>query len=257
MSQIPIRSSSLPPSLTDVVGVREERGFFARIPGSFVYPFRFGGTFRWFMGGLFLWLGIEATRFGARSLFLCGPILGYFATYLLLIVNASGDGSDEIPGWPGFEPGLVSNFVMFNLTMLLCLLPILLYIAGMIFWHFPLRYLILAICLSYFVLPMGMMRVSMLQTLESLNPFQLFGSIFRVLTPYMGLCLILTGLTFLQGLLKAALSLIPYAGNFFIAMSSFYFMILFMRVLGVFYYVYRHQLDWFAGLVPDLPPPHP
>ena len=237
-----------PPALP----VAPVQGFFSRIPGCFAYPVKHGGLMRLIFGAVVLWVGALAAMYGARGLILTGPILGYFATYLLDIANESGDGKDEIPNWPSFDFELAANFTMLNLTILLSVLPVGLYLAAMYFYSLPFEYLIIPIYFSAFFLPMAMIRVCMIQSLEGVLPLPVLTSICKVPTAYFGLCLVMTALLLIQVVVVVLCGLIPYAGMFLNALVSFYFMILSMRVLGLFYFIQRERLDWFSHLTRDL-----
>ncbi len=239
--ELPVSAKAEPPP--------PEPGFFSRIPGSFLYPFRHGGLGRWIMGSIVVCIGFVAgSMMGGQSLMLNGPLLGYLAMFLIDIANASGDGHDEMPGWPGFNMELVSEFIMLNLTFLLSFLPVVVYGWAIVFKGAPVDYLIFALYASWFFLPMALIRVCMLQSLEGVKPIPVLQSIYRVLTPYMGLCLILTFLQFLQGALFAVCDLVPYAGVFLRSLVLFYFLILQMRLFGIFYHTYRRTLGWFDGI---------
>jgi hypothetical protein len=231
-----------------------ERGFFARIPGSILYPFRHGGLVRWILGSVVICIGFVAgSVMGGQSLMLNGPLLGYLALFLIEVANASGDGRDDVPGWPGFNLELVSEFIMLILTVLLSFLPVILYACAIVFQGAPIDYLVFALYASWFFLPMALIRVCMLRSLEGVKPLPVIQSIFRTLTPYMGLCIVLTFAQFAQGALQTAVSLVPYAGVFLKSLVLFYFLIFQMRLFGIFYYTYRKKLAWFEGIAPPKP----
>lgn len=225
-------------------------GFFAGLPRDLLYPFRGAGLYRYFTGSTLVWFGLAASSLlGGQSIMLSGPILGYLAVFLIAVANASGDGRYDVPEFPKFRPELVSEFAMLNLTITISMLPILVYGLAIVFLRAPIELMILAIYASGFFLPMALIRVCMLQTIEGVKPVPVFQSIARVLTPYIGLCLVLSTIQFVQNILRPLCALVPYAGVFLKAMVIFYFLILQMRLFGTFYYTYRRTLGWFEHIV--------
>ena len=224
-------------------------GFFAGLPRDILYPFRGAGLYRYFTGSALVWFGLASSALmGGQSIMLSGPILGYLAVFLIAIANASGDGRDEVPEFPKFRPELIAEFTMLNLTILISMVPILVYALAIVFLRAPIDLLIVAIYASGFFLPMALIRVCMLQTLEGVKPVAVIQSIARVLTPYVGLCLVLSSIQFVQNILRPLCALIPYAGILLKAMVIVYFLMLQMRLFGTFYYTYRRTLGWFENI---------
>ena len=232
-------------------------GFFGRVLGCFAYPLRDGGLLRWILASVLYFICMVSISMSARGLIISAPLFGYLCTYLLNMANASGDGNDTVPSWPEIGLGLAGTFFMFVMTVVLVFLPPVAYIVFSIWKGIPLQYVIVLLFLSVFLLPMALMRVSMLQSLEALNPLVLLRSIGRVLTPYMGLCLVMTFVNTLESVASAFASLIPvpYVGLFINAFLSFYALMVTFRLLGLFYFIYRKELDWLSHLNPDAPAP--
>ena len=222
--------------------------FYEKLPGAFGYPFTNWGWFNILVGGVFFWMVQFAMMFSLRAIVIAVPAFGYLGAYLIAIANKSGDGDDELPGWPPLTAGLVSTFFLFVGTTLFSFLPVIAYVLAILFLGAPLRFIILPAYLTLFFLPMATLRVAMFQTAEALHPVETVRSMLRVPTPYMVACLILFFILGVRIIFTAALAAVPVLGGIMESILGFYLMILEMRILGLIYYAYQDRLDWFSDI---------
>ena len=166
----------------------------------------------------------------------------YFLWYVAECVRDSADGGIRAPETMANAPGL-SELLWQWFRLLVCLLIF----AGPMGYYFVRTQRIDAIfwsLLAYavFFLPMGLLAVTLFDSLRGLNPFLLIGSIFNSFFAYCGLVLILGAV---------ALSIIVLrrkpSGKWAAFVSSYlvmYILLVVAHLLGRFYWRYQEKLNW-------------
>lgn len=224
------------------------RNFYAKIPGAFVYPLKGWAIVVVLTGGLMMFFTELAARFSLRAWLVAIAVMGYLCAYLIKIANKSGDGDDVLPHWPSMADGFIGTFFLFLFTVLLCFVPVMAYVAAMIWLGAPLRFIILPLYLTCFVLPMAILRVAIFQSFSALNPWGTLQSIVRVPTPYLVACILFAFLIYARVTLGILFHFIPYVGGLIETLFAFYLVIVEMRILGMIYWAYQERLDWFGHL---------
>lgn len=224
------------------------RSFYAKLPGSFLYPVKGWALASLVTGALMLFFTELAARFSFRAWLVALAVMGYLATYLIKIANKSGDGDDVLPHWPSLSDGLVGTFFLFLVTTVLCFLPVAGYVAAMVWLDAPLKFLILPIYAACFVYPMAILRVAMFQSLSALHPVATLQSIFQAPTPYVVACILFSFILYAKAALGLVFLGVPWVGGLLESIVSFYFVIVQMRVLGLVYWAYEKRLGWFDDL---------
>jgi hypothetical protein len=224
-------------------GIPPERpaSFWRLLPGAFIYPFRGDGKWMVLGGGIGLlivqWAGFVS---GILGIVLGMFILGYLAMYAMRNISASAGGDREPPGWPDITH--VDDTVRPLLQMvgsgIICLGPFEAYHVYMLVEGRPfapeLSYGMLAAGLFY--LPMGLLAVSLHDSLRGLNPLVVLPAIVRVLPAYLASLLTIA----------AACAVFILAGALPGAILLVYWLMVVTHIIGLIYRGYATRLDWFG-----------
>lgn len=235
-----------------------ERGFFARIPGAFLYPVKGMGVVvliivtiiyagSSMMGGIFGWIfQMMAT--------------GYLFVFLQSIIHCSAAGDDEMPSMPEFD-GLFGAFFTLLGTIIFCFsLPIGLLIAKFADVDIPPSFIVASIflCLIYF--PMAFLSVAMNDSVMAVNPMVVIPAILKVPLHYAATVIILCcvfgvrilGDTFTAVAGGDALStrdmsvmFMSFGIKIVWALLSIYLLAVGIRILGILYVTNKEKIGWF------------
>lgn len=222
--------------------------FYEKLLSAPIYPLKGWGTLLILFGAIMIAATGFACRFSLRALPVALALSGYTFSYVILIINKSGDGSKEMPNWPSVTVGLITTFFMMLFTMVISFLPVLLYAAGMYFLDLPFKFMVLPLYASLFFLPMAMLRVAMFQTIEALNPIAVIRSIFQIPTAYMMACMVFFFMIYLRVAVGVFSNFIPFVGGFVDTFVALYFSLVEAHILGLLYYAYQERFDWFRDI---------
>ena len=170
-------------------------------------------------------------------------VLGlYFLWYIAECIRDSADGGIRAPETIANAPGL-SDLLLQWLRLLICLL---LFVGPMgyyfvktnrtdtIFWSLS--------AYAVFFLPMGLLAVTLFDSLRGLNPLLLIGSIFSAFFTYCGLVIILGAVA-----LSVIVLLRTPSGKWVAFLSGYlamYILLVVAHLLGRFYWRYQDKLNW-------------
>lgn len=215
---------------------------------AFTYPLQGQGILLLTIGTIvfsFLSFVSSISMFGYIGHFL---LAGYLCAFYQNVVQTSADGEGELPNWPDFTDfflDIVAPMVQIMGCFVLCLAPAAAYrlwVASVptdpIFWC-----LLLA---GLMYLPMGLMAVSLTQSLKAMNPIVLVPSMRKVIADYavvVAVLMVSAGLS--SGVKSVLVTTIPIAGSVLAWLASMYFATVQFRLLGLLYYRHQDELDWF------------
>jgi hypothetical protein len=254
--------------------------FYAMLPGVIAFPFRGNNIVMLVMGSLFFGILTFFFRMSSIATGAVGAVGGGFLTeYLMSIIIATADGSDDLPDWPDFSVGAVCSAALkFFLAWFLPVLP------GVLFYFFLIRtgcggffedvalilaaptfngvLFILLVFSGIFIIPAGTAAISMgtsfAHSLLQLNPLFLFSVIARAPIAYCVVCAFVFGVNFLNVTVMVICTIIggAWIGSVIMVPFSLYFMFVIMRMLGLYWRFAGKQLE--AGKLPykkkTLPP---
>jgi hypothetical protein len=250
-----------------------EAGFFARLPGAFVYPLLGSGILVLIVGMLLL-AGMSLTYFGMRyggaRLFaggLIGQVFvgGYLFAYLQNIVHSTACGDREMPDLPGMSSVLDDIILPFFRLLGVCLASFAPMIAVAI-WAIsrgdstsPIAVVSAAVfgCLYF---PMAFLAVATLDSVAAANPLVVVPSILKVPLEYL-VTVVLLGSVFgawaVGEVVIPALfgkdpmsthdmtKLLTYCGvTIFWGFVDLYLLTVTMRILGLLYLTRKEKLGW-------------
>lgn len=176
---------------------------------------------------------------------------GYLFAFMQKLISSTALGEEKMPGWPDFTEvwqDLIQPFRLLWGLFAACFGP------ALICWYFAYNGSDFAekaqmplIVAGFFYLPMALLGVAMSDSLASLNPLFVLGSICKVPLQYLVACLLLAMIVVLKWGIEIAMEkFIPtFAIRYLIsAPLLFYFLIVEMRVLGLMYFWNRRRLGW-------------
>jgi len=237
-----------------------EKGFFARLPGAFIYPFRGAGPLVLIVATLiFSALG----RQGIFNLLLTMAALGYLFSYMQNIIHCTAAGDDEMASLPGMD-GLFGAFLTLAGTVIISFgIPIGLGVAKVFFdvEDIPSSAIKATISLGCLYFPMAFLAVAMKDTALAANPLVVVPAMLKVPLEYLVTAILLTGVFGLR-LLGNLMSSAAMAQGFttrdmsvlftsfgiraFWAFASVYLLTIGMRILGLLYLTKKEKFGWFS-----------
>jgi len=176
---------------------------------------------------------------------------GYFFAFLQRIITTTTLGEEQMPGWPDFTElwqNMIQPFRLLWGLFAACFGP------ALVCWYFAYNGSELAeralwplVIAGFLYLPMALLGVAMSDSLSSLNPVFVLGSICKVPLQYLLACALLAFIVGLKWAIEVVLE--KFVPLFFVryVISSvllLYFLIVEMRVLGLMYLWNRRKLGW-------------
>jgi len=248
------------------------KGFFAQIPGAFIYPFKGAGVIIIIVVTIFfgcLNFFSPKTRYyipqtANWTLMIKILAVGYLFAFMQSIIHAAAIGEEEMPSPPGmgnFWEDILLPCLQFGGLLLVCFGPALgvgWYMIGSgdsSFWPV----LVAALIFGMLYFPMAFLAVAMLDSVMAANPVQIIPSIIRVPGEYLVTCFFLA---IVFGLPPLGDKLIPLmfpqelatkdmgmlfgylATEAFWGVFGLYLLVVGMRILGLLFFCKRDKLAW-------------
>lgn len=250
---------SLTPLRSHVAQPARETGFFGRLPGAFIYPFKGSGLLVLIAATVVF--AVLAQLSGLFALLLKLAAIGYLYTFMQNIIHATAAEEKEMPDMPGFDDLFAACF-RFIATVVLCFgLPVGLGIAKAFFEVEIAPALILgAVVLGCLYFPMAFLAVAMKDDLMAANPLVVVPAMLKAPVEYLVTALLLSGvfaLRFAGDLVSRTAGgiafstrdistvLFIFAGRAFWSLCSIYLLTVTMRILGLLYVAKKRQFGWF------------
>ncbi|HWI58997.1 MAG TPA: FHA domain-containing protein [Bacillota bacterium] len=236
------------------------KGFFAQLPGTFLYPFRGSGLLMLIISTIVLAL-LGSLGGGLFSLFSTIFAIGYLFSYMQNIIHATAAEEAEMPSLPGFDDVFGGAFRL-GITVLLSFgAPIAMAVAN--FWFeqdIPTSVIIATVVLGCLYFPMAFLAVAMKDSALASNPLVVMPAIFKVPAEYLVTALILVSVYGVRQLGDIAMIGVKAQGyatrsmaelfltfglRTFWNFASVYLLTVSMRILGVLYVTKKQKLAWF------------
>ena len=220
-----------------------------RVLDALQYPLRGDGWIVLLLGTVFL----IVMNFASNFVFLAGVLVtGYLVAFLQKIIQSSAAGDRTVPSWPEFGDwwsDIVQPFLQFTATVLLLITAPLVLLGwkavtetpGLVWGAW------LWLGLGVLLTPMALLAVAMSDSLAALNPWFLFRSIAAAPGDYLGTSIIFG----LPLALQAGLDVLAESGQaswtsaIVSSVLGLYFLVMQMRLLGLYYFANRQRLGWF------------
>ncbi len=236
------------------------QGFFTRLPGAVVYPFRGSGVLVLIVATLiFAALGAMS---GIFSLICTMLAIGYLFTYMQSIIHCTASGDNEMASLPAFD-GLFGAFFTFAGTVLFCFgLPIALLVLKLALdMEIPVSVLIAAMVLSCLYFPMAFLAVAMKDSVLAANPLVVIPAMLKVPVEYIVTAILMASIFLVERIGDAIAGgaqsvtyttrdmnvlLITFGIRAAWSFISVYLLSVNMRVLGLLYLTKKDKLGWFS-----------
>lgn len=242
---------------------RRDRRFFGNLGEVFRYPLRGDGYILLISGAVFysfiqfiLLLAWRVGPFGLGAIILLTWLgTGYLAAYFYKVIQATGQGEDALPDWPGFSSwwdDIAAPTLQLMGICLFCFGPA---VAYPILFEYDRSLLVLWSLVGYGLLyfPMAMLAVVMFDTIAALNPLTVLSAIVKVPREYAVACTVFWGVALcwllndlvLSAVLPVLLSPLPGVTTFLTFLVSLYLMTVEACLLGRIYWTNAERLGWF------------
>ena len=237
------------------------KGFFARFPGAFIYPFRGAGV---------MWLILSAivlsfARFLTGVFWIYIPIVivayGYIFSFMQNIIHATANEEEEMPGLPGLDDVFGGAFRLAAVVLICFALPIAFAVLKFFdVYDVPASALIATMVLGCLYFPMAFLAVAIKDTALAANPLVVIPAILKVPLGYLVTCLVVIGIFALRQLSDAATGAAGYVSQHTRDMSvmfmsfglkavlslvNVYLLTVSMRTLGLLYVTNKRKFGWF------------
>lgn len=235
-------------------------GFFKRLPGAFIYPFRGSGLLVLIVSTL-LFAGLEYMGSGF-SLFLTIAAIGYLFAYMQNIIHATANQEEEMPELPGFDDVFGSCFrllgavvMSFGPAIALALYAFFQEASSAAIAMIP------ALVWGCLYFPMALLAVAMKDSVAAANPLVVVPTIFKVPLEYL-ITVIVMGVVFgfrmLGGMVITVMAggtystrsmnvlLITLGARAFWSFVTVYLLSVNMRILGLLYLTKKDRFGWFS-----------
>jgi hypothetical protein len=236
------------------------KGFFARFPGAFIYPFRGAGVLMLLVSAI-----VISFAEGLTGAWMSLPIMiaayGYIFSFLQNIIHATANEEEEMPGLPGFEDVFGGAFRL-AVTVVICFGPPVTFFVLKFFdvYDAPANLLIATMVLGCLYFPMAFLAVAMKDTALAANPLVVIPAIFKVPLGYLVTCMVVIGVYLLR-LLGDALAggaqsvgyqtrdmsvmFLTFGVRAVWSLVRVYLLTVSMRTLGLLYVTNKHKFGWF------------
>ncbi len=250
----------LTPLLVHVERPAGAQGFFARLPGAIVYPFRGSGVLiLLFATVLFAALGfISGGIFGFFTKMIA---LGYLFSFMQTIIHSTAADDPDLPSLPGMD-GLFGAFFEFAGTVVICFgVPIILLCIKMFSdIEIPMVAIVATAVLGSLYFPMAFLAVAMQDSVAAANPLVVIPAILKVPLEYFVTAILVTGVFVLRWAGDAATAVMSgvsmstrsmstlfmaFGVRALWAFASVYLLVVCMRILGLLYVTKKEKIGWF------------
>lgn len=240
--------------------VAAERGFFSRLPGAFIYPFKGFGSVILVLATI-AFLALEFVSAGIFTIFLTMAVYGFVFLFMQNIIHTTVSDENESLGFPTVD-GLFGAFFQLAGTVVVSFgLPIALLVAkAFADVDIPVAAIVATMLLGCFYFPMAFLAVAMKDSVMAANPLVVIPTIFRIPLEYMVASILLMGVYGVRvlGDMAAGVAgdvslstrdmsvlLMTLAGQGLWALISVYLLTVSMRILGLLYISKKHKFGWF------------
>lgn len=236
------------------------KGFFARLPGAFAYPFRGSGVLMLLVSAVVL-----SFAEGLTGAWMSIPIMiaayGYIFSFLQNIIHATANEEDEMPGLPGFDDVFGGAFRL-GATVIICFgLPVTFFVLRLFgVYDAPASLQIATMVAGCLYFPMAFLAVAMKDTALAANPLVVIPAILKVPAGYLVTCMVVIGV-YLMRLLGDALAgsaqsvgyqtrdmsvmFLTFGLRAVWSLVRVYLLTVGMRTLGLLYVTNKHKIAWF------------
>jgi hypothetical protein len=248
------------PLLVKPVRPKSEKGFFARLPETAIYPFKGTGLLV-LIAATLIFAALDAVGGGWLFFLIKFMAIGYLYTFMQNIIHATAAEEVEMPELPAFDD-LFGACFRFIAVVLLCYgPPIAMLICNFFGADLPASLVIATAVIGCFYFPMAFLAVAMKDNVMAANPLVVLPAIFKVPLEYIVVAILLTGVFALREAGNSfaghmgAVSLttrkmdtlfMSFGVRAILAFVSMYLLTVSMRILGLLYVTKKQKFGWFS-----------
>jgi len=238
-----------------------QKGFVARLPGVFIYPFKGSGVFVLIVCTIII-SALSFVSMGWLSILSKIVFFGYLFSFMQNIIHSTAAEDEEIPGWPPFD-AIFGGFFGLVGCVLMSFGPAIGLAAFAIFGHEPMAAIAMipAMVFGCLYCPMALLAVAMKDSPLAANPLVVVPAIFKVPLEYLLTVVLLgsvVGLNVLGGSLIPAMfprgltthsmpMLFAFLGTYaFWFFAEVCLLTISMRILGLLYVTKKQRFGWFS-----------
>jgi len=238
------------------------KGFFPRLPGAFIYPFKGSGVLVLIVATL-LFAGLDVMSAGLFGLLMRMAALGYLFSYMQNIIHSTAAEDDEMASLPAMDGLFSAFFTLAGVVLISFGIPIGMAVAKMFFdvEGLSVPFMLGLTFVGCFYFPMAFLAVAMKDTALAANPAVVIPAILKAPLEYLVTALFLAGvfgLRFLGSIMSSAATSVGFATRdmsvlfmtfgirMFWAFASVYLLTVAMRVLGLLYLTKKEKFGWFS-----------
>jgi len=237
------------------------KGFFARFPSAFTYPFRGTGLLVLIVSTFVL---AAMDYLGGSWFFLLWKIAayGYLFSFMQNIIHATANEEEEMPELPGFDDVFGGAFRLAVVVVSCFTLPVVFSVLKIFeVYDAPYALLITTTALGCLYFPMAFLAVAMKDSALAANPLVVMPAIFKVFPGYLVTLLVVIGVFALrqfgdvaayfvgsQGYATKDMStlFLTFAVRAVWSLFSVYLLTVSMRTLGLLYVTNKQKFGWFG-----------
>lgn len=235
-------------------------GFFRRLPGAFIYPFRGMGVFILILSTIVLSI-VQYAMSNWMYILLAVAAFGYLFSYMQNILHATANEEKEMPELPGFDDVFGGALRLAGTTVIsFGALIVLIVLKAFLDMDIPAAAIISTVLLGCLYFPMAFLAVAMKDTLLAANPLIVIPAILKVPLGYLVTTVITIGVYAIRQVGDAILAMVKAQTTFTKSMSelfvtyglralwsliSVYLLVVSMRVLGLLYVTNKQKFGWF------------
>jgi hypothetical protein len=247
------------PVLAHYQNLASPKGFFARLPGAFAYPFRGSGLLVLIVSTI-LFAALDYLGGGLIGIGVTVLALGYLFSYMQNIIHSTAAEDTEMPELPGMD-GLFSAFFSLAGTVVVSFAPaIAMVVAKFSGVEMPGSALIAAGVLGCLYFPMAFLAVAMKDTVLAANPLVVVPAILKVPAEYIVATILVVGVfgirkmadLFMVGAAAVSYStrdmtvlFASFGIRALFSLANVYLLTVSMRILGLLYVSKKEKLGWF------------
>jgi hypothetical protein len=235
------------------------KGFFARLPGVVIYPFRGSGVLV-LIAGTLVFAGLRMMS-SWWSIPMVMVALGYLFTYMQNIIHSTAAEEKEMPELPAFDELFGSFFRLAGTVSMSFGIAIAFLVAELFGVGLPMAAIIAAVIFGCLYFPMAFLAVAMKDSVAAGNPLVVVPSILKAPLEYI-VTVILLGSVFgvqrLGDVIAATAKGLTYSTTsmsvLFLSFGlracwsfiSVYLLTVNMRILGLLYLTKKNEFGWFS-----------
>ena len=250
-----------PRSRSEWIRPAAARGFFARLPGVLIYPFRGSGVLILIVATL-VFAGLQFISAGILSILAKMVALGYLFSFMQAIIHSTAVDDPEMPSLPDMDELFGACFRLIGTVLVSFGIPLGLLIARLLDVDIPMSAILVTGVLGSLYFPMAFLAVAMMDSALSANPLVVIPAILKVPLHYLVTAVLFASIfgigqlgNIIMGFVEGLTFSTRSSGVFFLSLGmlaawsfvSVYLLTVNMRILGLLYLTNKAKFGWYKN----------